>query len=344
MDIYFVLGIFILFFIILIIGFFIIFKKISLLKKNNEKDSSFLMIQEQISSLRNVFDKKLEDSNKNINIHLSQSINAIRDITKQMNTIEGTNKQILNLSSQIEGLENILKNPKQRGILGEYFLENLLKNVFPENQYKMQYKFKDGTLVDAVVFVGENIIPIDSKFSLENYNRFVSEKDLNQKNILEKNVKEDIKKRIDETTKYIKPDENTLDFAFMFIPSEGIYNDLIVNKIGNFNARNLLEYAFSKKVIIVSPTSFFAYLQTVLQGLKALKMEESVKKILKNIEKLSSHLSSYDEYMRKLGSSLDTTVNSYNKASQEFKKIDKDIYRVSEKGGKIEKIEINKTS
>jgi len=333
-----------LFFIILIIGFFIIFKKISLLKKNNEKDSSFLMIQEQISSLRNVFDKKLEDSNKNINIHLSQSINAIRDITKQMNTIEGTNKQILNLSSQIEGLENILKNPKQRGILGEYFLENLLKNVFPENQYKMQYKFKDGTLVDAVVFVGENIIPIDSKFSLENYNRFVSEKDLNQKNILEKNVKEDIKKRIDETTKYIKPDENTLDFAFMFIPSEGIYNDLIVNKIGNFNARNLLEYAFSKKVIIVSPTSFFAYLQTVLQGLKALKMEESVKKILKNIEKLSSHLSSYDEYMRKLGSSLDTTVNSYNKASQEFKKIDKDIYRVSEKGGKIEKIEINKTS
>ncbi|MCF7906391.1 DNA recombination protein RmuC [Patescibacteria group bacterium] len=344
MDIYFILGVFVLFFITLVVGIFIIFKKISILKKNNEKDSSLLMIQEQINSLRNVFDKKLEDSNKNINIHLSQSINAIRDITKQMNTIEGTNKQILNLSSQIEGLENILKNPKQRGILGEYFLENLLKNVFPENQYKMQYKFKDGTLVDAVVFVGENIIPIDSKFSLENYNRFVSEKDPNQKNILEKNVKEDIKKRIDETTKYIKPNENTLDFAFMFIPSEGIYNDLIVNKIGNLNARNLLEYAFAKKIIIVSPTSFFAYLQTVLQGLKALKMEESVKKILKNIEKLSSHLNSYDLYMKKLGNNLDTTVNSYNQASQEFKKIDKDIYRVSEKGGKIEKIEINKTS
>lgn len=344
MDNYLILGFFIIFLITLIIGLFIILKKISSLKKNNEKDSSFLMIQEQISSLRNIFDKKLEDSNKNINTHLSQSINAIRDITKQMNTIEGTNKQILNLSSQIEGLENILKNPKQRGILGEYFLENLLKNVFPEEQYKMQYKFNDGTLVDAVIFVGENIIPVDSKFSFENYNRFIAEKDLNKKNILEKTVKEDLKKRIDETTKYIKPDENTLDFAFMFIPSEGIYNDLIVNKIGNLNARNLLEYAFSKKVIIVSPTSFFAYLQTVLQGLKALKMEESVKKILKNIEKLSTHLNSYDEYMKKLGSNLDTTVNSYNKASQEFKKIDKDIYRISEKGGKIEKIEINKTS
>ncbi|MCF7795780.1 DNA recombination protein RmuC [Patescibacteria group bacterium] len=344
MEIYFILGIFALLFITLVIGLFVILKKIALLKKNNEKDSSFLMIQEQINSLRNIFDKKLEDNNKNINTHLTQSINAIKDITKQMNTIEGTNKQILNLSSQIEGLENILKNPKQRGILGEYFLENLLKNVFPEDQYKMQYKFKDGTLVDAVIFVGENIIPVDSKFSLENYNRFASEKDQNQKNILEKNVKEDLKKRIDETTKYIKPDENTLDFAFMFIPSEGIYNDLIVNKIGNFNTRNLLEYAFAKKIIIVSPTSFFAYLQTVLQGLKALKMEESVKKILKNIEKLSTHLSSYDEYMRKLGTNLDTTVNSYNKASHEFKKIDKDIYKVSEKGGKIEKIEINKTS
>jgi DNA recombination protein RmuC len=344
MDTYFVLVVFTIFFIILIIGFFVIYKKMALLKKSNEKDSSFLMIQEQISSLRNVFDKKLDDSNKNINNHLSQSINAIRDITKQMNTIEGTNKQILNLSSQIEGLENILKNPKQRGILGEYFLENLLKNVFPEDQYKMQYKFKDGTLVDSVIFVGENIIPIDSKFSLENYNRFISEKDPNKKIILEKNVKEDLKKRIDETTKYIKPDENTLDFAFMFIPSEGIYNDLIVNKIGSFNARNLLEYAFSKKIIIVSPTSFFAYLQTVLQGLKALKMEESVKKILKNIEKLSNHLNSYDEYMQKLGNNLDTTVNSYNKASSEFKKIDKDIYRVSEKGGNIKKIEINKTS
>ncbi|NCC69964.1 DNA recombination protein RmuC [bacterium] len=344
MDIYLILGIFALFFVILIIGFFVIFRKISFLKKNNEKDSSFLMIQEQISSLRNIFDQKLEDSNKNINIHLSQSINAIRDITKQMNIIEGTNKQILDLSSQIEGLENILKNPKQRGILGEYFLENLLKNVFPEDQYKMQYKFNDGNLVDAVIFVGKNIIPIDSKFSLENYNRYISEKDQNKKDILEKNVKEDIKKRIDETSKYIKPQENTLDFAFMFIPSEGIYNDLIINKIGTINARNLLEYAFAKKVIIVSPTSFFAYLQTVLHGLKALKMEESVKKILENIEKLSSHLNSYDIYMKKLGGNLDTAVSSYNKASSEFKKIDKDIYRISEKGGKIEKIELNKTS
>ena len=128
MEIYFILGFFVILFIALIIGFFIIFKKISLLKKNNEKDSSFLMIQEQINSLRNIFDQKLEDNNKNINIHLSQSINAIRDITKQMNIIEGTNKQILDLSSQIEGLENILKNLKQRVILGEYFLENFLKN------------------------------------------------------------------------------------------------------------------------------------------------------------------------------------------------------------------------
>jgi len=236
-----------------------------------------------------------------------------------------------------------LKNPKHRGVLGEYFLENVLKNVLPPKNYQMQYEFKNGDIVDAVVFVKDKIIPIDSKFSLENYNRILNEKDKDRKEELEKQFRADLKNRIDETAKYIKPGENTMDFAFMFIPAEGIYYDLLVNQVGaiKVNTRDLIEYAFKERhVIIVSPTSFFAYLQTVLQGLRALQIEESAKEIRKYVEMLQKHLLSYEEYLKKLGSNLGTTVNTYNKASKEFGKIDKDVVKITGKAGGIEPMQI----
>jgi len=242
-------------------------------------------------------------------------------------------------------LENILTNPKQRGILGEYFLETLLKNVLPPDNYKMQYKFKDGEIVDAVIFVKDKVIPVDSKFSLENYNKIVAEKDPTERERLEKQFKQDLKNRIDETAKYIRPNEGTMDFAFMFIPSEGIYYDLLVNQVGavKVNTRDLIEYAFKDKhVIIVSPTSFFAYLQTVLQGLRALQIEKSAQMIRTNVEKLQKHLLSYEEYMQKLGNNLGTTVNMYNSAYKEFKKVDKDVTKITGSEEKVEPKEIDK--
>ena len=209
----------------------------------------------------------------------------------------------------------------------------------------MQYKFSDGDIVDAVVFVKEKIIPIDSKFSLENYNRIVVEKDETRKEELEKAFKADLKNRIDETSKYIKPKENTMDFAFMFIPAEGIYYDLLINKVGavKINTSDLIEYAFKEKhVIIVSPTSFLAYLQTVLQGLRALKIEESAKEIRQRVEELGKHILAYDEYMKKLGNSLSTTVNSYNTAYKEFNKMDKDVMRITDGKRQIEPLLIEK--
>jgi len=222
-------------------------------------------------------------------------------------------------------------------------LENVLKNVLPPKNYQMQYEFKNGDIVDAVVFVKDKIIPIDSKFSLENYNRILNEKDKDRKEELEKQFRADLKNRIDETAKYIKPGENTMDFAFMFIPAEGIYYDLLVNQVGaiKVNTRDLIEYAFKERhVIIVSPTSFFAYLQTVLQGLRALQIEESAKEIRKYVEMLQKHLLSYEEYLKKLGSNLGTTVNTYNKASKEFGKIDKDVVKITGKAGGIEPMQI----
>ena len=248
------------------------------------------------------------------------------------------------MADQLQGLEDVLKNPKHRGVLGEHYLENVLKNVLPPKNYQMQYEFKNGEIVDAVVFVKEKIIPIDSKFSLENYNRILQEKDAGRKEELEKQFKADLKIRIDETAKYIRPSENTMDFAFMFIPAEGIYYDFLINQVGavKVNTRDLIEYAFKDKhVIIVSPTSFFAYLQTVMQGLRALQIEESAKEIRKYVEMLQKHLLSYEEYLKKLGNNLGTTVNMYNRAYKEFGKIDKDVLKITGKTGEIEPLTID---
>ena len=315
-------------------------------KKPQEKpqdNSAILMMQEQLKEIRQTLDSKMGDSAKIMQQQFSQSAKIIKDVTERLTKLDETNKQVMGVADQLQGLEDVLKNPKHRGVLGEYYLENVLKNVLPPSNYKMQYEFKNGDIVDAAVFVKDKIIPIDSKFSLENYNRIVQEKDPTEREYLEKQFKSDLKTRIDETSKYIRPNENTMDFAFMFIPAEGIYYDLLINQVGaiKVNTRDLIEYAFKEKhVIIVSPTSFFAYLQTVMQGLRALQIEESAKEIRKYVEMLQKHLMSYEEYLQKLGSNLGTTVNMYNRAYKEFGKIDKDVFKITGKAGEIEPMQI----
>ena len=297
-------------------------------------------MQERLDRIDDQLTNGLKNSSQTLQQQFSQSAKLIREVTGELTTLKETNKQILGFSEQLQSLENILKNPKQRGILGEYFLESLLGQVLSPDQYKMQYKFPDGEIVDAVIFLNNQLIPIDAKFSLEKYNKMMEEKNRDKRLEIERDFKNDVKKRIDETSKYIRPQEGTSDFALMFIPAEGIFYNLLIYKTGsaNVNTQNLIEYAFSKRVIITSPTSFFAYLQTVLQGLKALKIEQSIELIKKNIINLSKHLNVYQENMTKLGNHLGTTVNSYNQASREFTKIDKDIYRITNgtNGGKVE--------
>lgn len=316
------------------------------------------MLQNQIQDLSRMVDQKISDTHKAMNetqSHLhktiqdqfGQSVRIITDVTEKLTKLDETNKQVVGVAEQLQGLENVLKNPKHRGVLGEYYLENVLKNVLPPGTYEMQYKFSDGDIVDAAIFVKDKIIPIDSKFSLENYNRVVEEKDEVRRAELEKTFKQDLKNRIDETSKYIKPKENTMDFAFMFIPAEGIYYDLLINKVGaiKLNTQDLIEYAFKEKhVMIVSPTSFFAYLQTVMQGLRALQIEESAKEIRKQVEQLGKHLLSYEEYLKKLGNNLSTTVNMYNSAYKEFGKIDKDVIKITEGERSVEPLQLEKPS
>lgn len=296
-------------------------------------------MQNRLDQMTDLLQKSHMHQSQTIQTHFRETGKIIEDITRKLTQVEGTNKQILNFSEKLQSLENILKNPKQRGILGEYFLETLLGHVLQPNQYKAQYKFANGEIVDAVIFMQDKIIPIDAKFSLEKYNKIMETTDEIQREKLQKEFKLDVKNRIDETAKYIRPTEGTTDFAFMFIPAEGIYYNLLIYKVGNTDVRSqdLIEYAFAKRVIIVSPTSFFAYLQTVLQGLKALKMEQSVKEVIKRVSDLGRHLTAYEAYMKKIGNNLGTTVNAYNSAYKELKKIDKDVVKIGgdEAGGSI---------
>lgn len=314
-------------------------------EQNTQQGQMLVMLQNQINEITRTLDSRLSESQRNIQMQFGQSNRIIKDVTEKLTKLDETNKQVVNFADQLQNLQDILKNPKQRGILGEFYLETVLKNVLPPAAYQTQYKLgKDNDnkdlIVDAAIFIQDKIVPIDAKFSLENYNRLLNENDPEVRKKLETQFKNDLKARIDETAKYIRPEYNTLDFAFMFIPAEAIYYDLLVGQVGAVKAstKDLIEYAFSqKKVIIVSPTSFFAYLQTVLQGLRALKIEESAKEIRKRVEQLGKHITTYDSYMQKVGNHLGTTVGAYNKAYKEFNKIDKDVMRIE--GSKEKKIE-----
>lgn len=291
----------------------------------DKEDQSFLMIQNQLGDLN----RSLQET---VKTQFSESQKIIRDITRHLTEVKESSKQVFDVAEQLSNLEQVLKNQKQRGSLGEAGLELILSNILPPDAYKMQYAFDDGDTVDAAIFTKEGIIPVDAKFSLDNYIRITQEKDEDKKMELEKQFRNDLKKRIDETAKYIKTKEGTLPFAFMYIPAEPIYYDLLVNEVGavKANTRSLIEYAYKdKNVIIVSPTTFAAYLQSVLYGFRAFKIEESAKMIGKRVEELGRHISSYESYFKKLGSSLSTTVSHYNNAAKELKKIDKDILRIT---------------
>ncbi len=329
-------------------------------KEEIKEDVGLKLILEQVNEMSRTLDRKVGDLTKTVDSKIDQnsrniqesmrsqlgeSAKLIREVTQGLTKLDETNKQVVSFADQLQNLQDILKNPKHRGILGEYYLETLLKNVLAPGQYEMQYAFKNGEIVDAAVFVKDKVIPIDSKFSLENYNKLVNEKNQAERDKLEKAFVNDLKMRIQETSKYVRPNEKTMDFAFMFIPHEAIYYDLLVNKIGASTEEtdNLIQRAASKyKVIIVSPTSFLAYLQTVLQGLKALQIEETAKDIIKRVGELGTHLRRYDEYHIKLGLSLGTVISHYNNSGRELKKVDKDVLRITGESPGLKARELDK--
>ncbi len=317
--------------------------------KKEEEDQTFLILQDQLDRLTRTMDERMHRSSSEINQALrhqgTDTQKLIQDITRELTEVKESSKQVFSMTEQLQNLEKVLKHQKQRGNLGEAQLGLILDNILPAGAYKMQHQFKNGEVVDAIINTKDGIICIDSKFSLDNYNRIVNEKDELERERLENEFRKDLKLRIDETAKYIRPEEGTLPFAFMFIPAEGIYYDLLINEIGavKVNTRSLIDYAYKdKNVIIVSPTTFYAYLHSVLHGFRAFKIEESAKGIQKRVEELAKHLAAYEDYMKKLGVTLGTSVNHYNTAYKELKKVDKDVLKISGESANIEPVMLDK--
>jgi DNA recombination protein RmuC len=321
-------------------------------------DQGMMMLQNQLASLQQIMDKKLGESQNATLRQFSESQKLMQDINSEMKkhlsevtkavteTNEGS-KQVLGITEELHNLQKVLTNQKHRGSLGEASLELILGNVLPPDAYQLQYPFSDNDKVDAVIKTKDGMIPIDAKFSLDNYNRIINESDPTKKAEIEKDFIADLKKRIDETAKYIRPTEGTLPFAMMYIPAEGIYYDLLVNEVGAIksNTRSLIDYAYKDKhVIIVSPTTFSAYLSSVLYGFRAFKIEESARDISKRVEELGKHLKAYDEYYKKLGNSIGTVVGHYNSGSKELHKIDKDIIKITGNGTGVEPLTLDKPS
>ncbi len=303
-----------------------------------------------VANLQQTMGDKLERSSlgvqQSVQKQLTESAKLITDVTQRLAKLDETNRRVVDVADELKTLQNVLSNPKQRGVFGEFYLSSVLENVLSPGQYQTQYKFADGEIVDAIIYLDKGqILPIDSKFSLENYNRMIEASGKEREALLQK-VKVDLKLRIDETSKYIRPSERTMDFAFMFIPSESLYYDLLINNVGTGgSSRDLIEYAFrDKRVIIVSPTSFMAYLQTVLQGLRSLQIEEQAKDIQVRVGKLGTHIAKFETYMQKLGSSLSTTVNHFNSAHKELGKVDKDIIKIADTDTSVEPLLLDKPS
>ncbi len=329
-------------------------------ERDTSGDNGLLMLQQQLNDLTRTMDVRMGESSKAMQegarIQFRESKELIQEINKEVNEqlrnvvrgvteVSESSKQVFSVAEQLQNLEKVLKHQKQRGNLGEASLQLALENMLPPNAYKLQYLFPGGDQVDAVIVTKDGMIPVDAKFSLDNYRRLVDETDDVRRAELESEFTKDLKKRIDETAKYIRPKDGTLPFAFMYIPAEAIYYDLMVNEVGSVkvNTRSLIDYAYKdKNVIIVSPTTFAAYLQSVLYGFRAFKIEESAKQIGKHVESLSRHLKAYDDYFKKIGGALGTTVNHYNTAQKELGKVDKDIAKITGDSMDFELLAIDK--
>ncbi len=342
------------------LGLFLFKLSASLSERQGRDQDGVAYLQRELQNLSRTLDQKMGETTRTmheaVTTQFSESQRLIRDVNKEVSAqllhvvkgvteVSESSKQVFTVAEQLQNLEKVLKHQKQRGNLGEASLQLALENILPAGAYKLQYQFPGGEVVDAVIETKDGLIPIDAKFSLDNYRRLVDEPDDDRRVVLEREFTADLKKRIDETAKYIRPKDGTLPFAFMYIPAEAIYYDLLVNEVGalKVNTRSLIDYAYKdKNVIIVSPTTFAAYLQSVLYGFRAFKIEESAKLIGKRVEELSRHVSAYNSYFLKLGNTLGTTVSHYNAAAKELGKVEKDVTRITGTSPELERLEVTR--
>lgn len=275
--------------------------------------------QKNMREMMNMMNSQMNQSQSNLNKTLGSSVQVIGDIQKKLGSLENATEQMQEIGKDISSLQNILQAPKLRGNLGEYLLYELLGDVLPRANYEEQHRFSDGSAVDAVIRIGRNYVPVDSKFPMESFVRFINAKDLETKKKSRSEFIKSVKARIDEISKYIRPAEQTYDFALMYIPSENVYYEILTcDAEKNYG---LFEYAMSKKVVPVSPSTFYAYLMSIVFGLRGYKIEQKAEKITKELSGIQNDFEKFAADFEILGKHLNYANTKYDELSRQSNKI-----------------------
>ena len=288
--------------------------------------ASISMLQQHLESLKTAqedtkdkLQKSVMDGQSNISRGMQASQEVLDRLNKQIGELQGTNKQMMQIGSEVRRLQDILSSPKLRGSMGEWSLENLLSQILPKDSFSLQYAFKDGKTVDALVQLPSFSVPVDAKFPLPSFERIVKAENEEEKTKARKQFMKDCMSHIDKISdSYIRPTEGTLDFSIMYIPAENIYYETIIQYVGE--TQDILQYCFEKKVIPVSPNLLYTYLMTVAMGLHGLQIEKQAAEIRQNLKKLNASFSDFGGTWDILGKHL---RNAYAQYDEGQKKLDR---------------------
>jgi len=325
--------------IVIVLGFFVI------KGKNSNVDSKLLEFQktftDQMQSITSTVNESLnknlqlmQQSQQYIGSNLNNSGKIMSELQQRLAAMEESNKKIFDVGKDISSLQEILKAPKMRGNLGELFLGELLEQIMPKDNFRLQYKFSNNERVDAVIVLGDKKVSVDSKFPLENFKRYVELEDETEKLQARKLFARDVKKHVDDIAmKYIVPDEGTFDFALMYIPAENIYYETIISDERFGEDKSIANYAINKKVIPVSPNSFYAYLQAILLGLKGLHIEKSAQKILESLGRMQGEFMKFREDFDKIGTHVANISSSYDRGAKRLDKFESKLENAQELSG-----------
>ena len=322
---------------LLVVGYLLI--KINTLGKEPQTDKAVDLIQKQMEEIRGSINKLYPDLtqtlmnvDKNVNARLDNAAKVISDVHRKLGEVHETTKQVQEIGKDISSLQDILRAPKLRGGMGELFLGDLLKQVLPPSRYEEQYLFKSGEKVDAVIKLKEGMVPVDSKFPLENFKRLVEAKDDASKLSAKKQFVRDVKKHIDDIRKkYILPDEGTFDFALMYVMAENVYYEIIIKDEDLGDESSVFGYAIKNKIIPVSPNSFYGYLQTILLGLRGMRVEEQAQEILKNLARLEGDFERVMTDFSVMGKHLKDTFSKFEDTEKRLGKFEDKLKSIEQK-------------
>ena len=316
--------------VLLILGFMGVFlywfqksssAKIDEIKQAQAENKALGLMQTQIGQLTQNINQQLQNLSGQFQKTTGHIGTTLGDVKKDLGKMESVTKEVLDKAKSISNLENLLRAPKFRGGLGELFLGDLLAQILPPAHFDLQYGFKSGEKVDAIIRIGENLVPIDAKFPLENFKRSLAAEDEKLRCDLRKRFTADVKKHIDSISqKYILPDEGTYDFVLMYIPAENIYYETILKEENFGEDRSLFSFAMKKRVIPVSPNSFFAYLQVIVLGLKGLQIEKSARQIFQSLSRLQGDLTRFRGSFQVMGTHLNNARSKYDEAEKRLGK------------------------